>query len=146
MKKILCLLFCIFGFLFALFWMITYIVYNNKDQIPNFITIIMCINIIFGVLALILGFCVIKVSIDQWFPNGDGDVVTVKDRVLIIIVFVITFICGGLFVLTIINNNINSIRVEEFDNIKLRILMLIMANTYISFAYYQHFQVVNLIE
>lgn len=101
----------------------------------------MWINVAIVLFSVVIGFCVIKISIDKWFGNGENDTMALKDRVLIIVVSVITVICVGLFILTILYNNINSIRVDELDNMKLRILMFILANTYVSFAYYQHFQV-----
>ena len=95
----------------------------------------------FIVFAIVLGWGVLKISIDQWFSGDDGDIMSIKDRFLIFIMVAISLICGGIFVLTIVRNNIDSIRVTEIDNIMLRILMLILANSYVSYAYYQHFQV-----
>ena len=66
---------------------------------------------------------------------------SIKDKLLIASVVLITIICAGIFVLTIINNNINSVRTTELDNMRLRMLMLMLANTYMAYAYYQHFQI-----
>ena len=139
MKKSLCLLFCIIGCLSMAFWGITYIVLYNSNQIPDFITPMMWINAIIVVVAIVVGFGVIQISIDQWFSNSDGDIMTMKDRILIAIVLCITAICGGIFVLTIVNNNISSTPTGIFDNTKLDILMCVLANTYVAYAYYQHF-------
>ena len=141
MKKILCLLFCIIGCLFMAFWGIAYIVLYNSNQIPNFITPMMWVNAIIVVVAIVVGFGVIQISIDQWFSDGDGDIVTMRDRILIAIVLFITAICGGIFVLTIVSNNISGTPIGVFDNMKLDMLMCILANTYVAFAYYQHFRV-----
>ena len=139
MKKILCLLFCTLGCLFMAFLGIAYIVFYNSIQIPDFITTIIWINAIIVVIAIVVGFGVIQISIDQWFPDGDGDVMTMKDRILVAIAFFITVICGGIFVLTILNNNISGTPIGVFENIKLDMLMCILADTYVAFAYYQHF-------
>ena len=141
MKKILCLLFGALGCLFMAFWGIAYIVFYNSNPIPDFVTTVMWINAIIVVVAIVVGFGVVQISIDQWFPDGDGDVMTMKDRILIAIVVFITLICGGLFVLTILNNNISGTPIGIFENIKLDMLMCILANTYVAFAYYQHFRV-----
>ena len=101
----------------------------------------MWINAIIVVVAIVIGFGVIQISIDQWFSNSDGDIMTMKDRILIAIVFCITAICGGIFVLTIVSNNISGTPIGVFDNMKLDMLMCILANTYVAFAYYQHFRV-----
>jgi hypothetical protein len=111
----------------------------NSNQIPNFITPMMWVNAIIVVVAIVVGFGVIQISIDQWFSNSDGDIMTMKDRILIAIVLCITAICGGIFVLTIVNNNISSTPIGIFDNTKLDILMCVLANTYVAYAYYQHF-------
>ncbi len=143
MKKILCLLFCILGCLFTAFWGITCIVFYNSNQIPNFITPVMWVNAIIVVVAIVVGFGVIQVSIDQWFSDADGDIIAIKDRILIAIAFFITAICGGIFVLTIVSHNISGTPIGVFENIKLDMLMCILADTYVAFAYYQHFRVVT---
>ena len=146
MKKFLCLLFCILGCLFAVFWIITYVVLSYKEHIHRFTELLMIANVAIIVLALILGSCVIKISVDQWFPNGDSDIMSTKDKVLLTIVVLTTLICASIFVLTIVNNNINSIKTGELDNMRLRVLMIVIANTFMAFSYYQHFQVVRFIE
>lgn len=113
---------------------------------PKSVSIIMLINVAIIALSLLLGFCVIKISIDQWFPDADSDIMSMKDRVLVATVGVITLICAGMFVLTIIYDNVNSIRTTETDNMLLRMLMLIIANTFMAFAYYQHFRVARLMD
>lgn len=146
MKKFLCLLFCILGCLFACFWTVTYVVLGYQEHTHRFTELLMVANVAIFVLALILEFCVIKISVDQWFPDGDSDIMSIKDKVLLTIVVLITLICAGIFVLTIVNNNINAIRVSESDNMRLRALMLVIANAFMAFSYYQHFQVVKFIE
>ena len=146
MKKFLCLLFCILGSLFAAFWTVAYVVLRYKENIQKFIPVIMLINAALIILSLILGFSVIKIHIDQWFQSNDSDIMSTKDKVLLITVLLITIICAGIFILTIVYNNIHAIRVSELDNMLLRTLMIIIANTFMSFAYYQHFQVAQLIE
>ena len=141
MKKFLCLLFCVLGCLFFAFWVTMYIVPNHKNGSSNLVSWIMIVNVIVIVLSLIIGFSVIKCSIDQWFQNDSSDIMSIKDKLLIASVVLITIICAGIFVLTIINNNINSVRTTELDNMRLRMLMLILANTYMAYAYYQHFQI-----
>ncbi len=128
------------------FWGIAYIVLYNSNQIPNFITPVMWVNAIIVVVAIVVGFGVIQVSIDQWFSDGDGDIIAIKDRILIAIVFFITVICGGIFVLTIVSNNISGTPIGVFENIKLDMLMCILADTYVAFAYYQHFRVARLMK
>ena len=141
MKKFLCLLFCILGCIFFAFWVTTYIMLKYKSDTFNSVPWIMVVNVIVIALSLILGFSVIKCSIDQWFQNDSSDIMSIKDKLLIASVVLITIICAGIFVLTIINNNINSVRTTELDNMRLRMLMLILANTYMAYAYYQHFQI-----
>ena len=141
MKKFLCLLFCVLGCLFFAFWVTMYVILNDKTGLSNLVSWIMIVNIIVIVLSLIIGFSVIKCSIDQWFQNDSSDIMSIKDKLLIASVVLITIICAGIFVLTIINNNINSVRTTELDNMRLRMLMLILANTYMAYAYYQHFQI-----
>jgi len=143
MKRILCLLFCVIGCVSTAFWMATYILHYNKDIIPAFMTAIMWISAIVIFLALIIGFGFIKITVNQWFPDGDSDKLAMKDRVLVVIVFLISVVCIGAFVLTIICNNINAVNVTEVDNMKLRFLLLTIANSYMAFAYYQHFQVLK---
>ena len=145
MKKCLCLLFCILGCLFAAFWIAVYFVFGSKAFTYRVISQIMLINAIVVVLSLVLGYCVIKISVDQWFPNGAADIMSVKDRVLVTIVILVTVICAGVFVCAIVKNNFLSISVTELDNMLLRMLMLIIANTFMAFAYYQHFQVVQFV-
>ena len=141
MKKFLCLLFCILGCLFFAFWVTMHVISNDKTGLSNLVSWIMIVNVIVIVLSLIIGFSVIKCSIDQWFQNDSSDIMSIKDKLLIASVVLITIICAGIFVLTIINNNINSVRTTELDNMRLRMLMLILANTYMAYAYYQHFQI-----
>ena len=141
MKKFLCLLFCVLGCLFFAFWVTMYVISNDKTGLSNLVSWIMIVNVIVIVLSLIIGFSVIKCSIDQWFQNDSSDIMSIKDKLLIASVVLITIICAGIFVLTIINNNINSVRTTELDNMRLRMLMLILANTYMAYAYYQHFQI-----
>ena len=141
MKKFLCLLFCVLGCIFFAFWVTTYIMLNYKTDTFNSVPWIMVVNVIVIALSLILGFSVIKCSIDQWFQKDNSDIMSIKDKILIIFVILITIICAGIFVLTIIDNNINSVRTTEIDNMRLRMLMLMLANTYMAYAYYQHFQI-----
>ena len=141
MKKFLCLLFCVLGCLFFAFWVTMYVISNDKAGLSNLVSWIMIVNVIVIVLSLIIGFSVIKCSIDQWFQNDSSDIMSIKDKLLIASVVLITIICAGIFVFTIINNNINSVRTTELDNMRLRMLMLILANTYMAYAYYQHFQI-----
>jgi len=141
MKKFLCLLFCVLGCLFFVFWVTMYVIPDDKTGLSNLVSWIMIVNVIVIVLSLIIGFSVIKCSIDQWFQNDSSDIMSIKDKLLIASVVLITIICAGIFVLTIINNNINSVRTTELDNMRLRMLMLILANTYMAYAYYQHFQI-----
>lgn len=141
MKKFLCLLFCVLGCLFFAFWVTMYVIPNHKTCSSNLVSWIMVVNVIVIVLSLIIGFSVIKCSIDQWFQNDNSDIMSIKDKLLILSVVLITIICAGIFVLTIINNNINSVRTTETDNMRLRMLMLMLANTYMAYAYYQHFQI-----
>lgn len=143
MKRTVCLLFCVIGSVSTVFWMATYILHCNKDMIPTFMTAIMWISAIVSILALIIGFGFIKITVDQWFPDGDSDKMAMKDRILVVIMFLISMLCVGAFVLTIIWNNINAVNVTEVDNMKLRFLLLTMANAYMAFAYYQHFQVLK---
>lgn len=143
MKRTLCLLFSVIGCVSTVFWMATYILHYNKDMIPTFMTAIMWISAIVSILALIIGFGFIKITVNQWFPDGDSDKMAMKDRILVVIVFLISMLCVGAFVLTIIWNNINAVNVTEVDNMKLRFLLLTMANAYMAFAYYQHFQVLK---
>ena len=121
-----------------------YIMLNAKTEISKVVPLIMLINVAIIVLALILGHTVIRISVDQWFQNNDSDVMTLKDKVLVTLTLLITVTCVGVFVLTIIYNNVKSIRTTESDNMLLRMLMLIIANTFMAFAYYQHFQVTQL--
>ena len=114
---------------------------NYKTDTFNSVPWIMVVNVIVIALSLILGFSVIKCSIDQWFQKDNSDIMSIKDKILIIFVILITIICAGIFVLTIIDNNINSVRTTEIDNMRLRMLMLMLANTYMAYAYYQHFQI-----
>ena len=141
MKKFLCLLFCVLGCIFFALWVTTYIMLNYKTDTFNSVPWIMVVNVIVIALSLILGFSVIKCSIDQWFQKDNSDIMSIKDKILIIFVILITIICAGIFVLTIIDNNINSVRTTEIDNMRLRMLMLMLANTYMAYAYYQHFQI-----
>ena len=141
MKKFLCLLFCVLGCLFFAFWVTMYVIPNDKTGLSYLMSWIMIVNVIVIVLSLIIGFSVIKCSVDQWFQNDSFDIMSIKDKLLIASVVLITIICAGIFVLTIINNNINSVRTTELDNMRLRMLMLILANTYMAYAYYQHFQI-----
>jgi len=141
MKKFLCLLFCVLGCLFFVFWVTMYVIPDDKTGLSNLVSWIMIVNVIVIVLSLIIGFSVIKCSIDQWFQNDSSDIMSIKDKLLIASVVLITIICAGIFVLTIIYNNINSVRTTELDNMRLRMLMLILANTYMAYAYYQHFQI-----
>ena len=141
MKKFLCLLFCVLGCLFFVFWVTMYVIPDDKTGLSNLVSWIMIVNVIVIALSLIIGFSVIKCSIDQWFQNDSSDIMSIKDKLLIASVVLITIICAGIFVLTIINNNINSVRTTELDNMRLRMLMLILANTYMAYAYYQHFQI-----
>ncbi len=141
MKKFLCLLFCVLGCLFFVFWVATYVILNSKADTSKLVSWIMIVNVVVIALSLIIGFGVIKCSIDQWFQNGISDIMSTKDKILIVSVALITIICAGIFVLTIINNNINSVRTTEADNMRLRMLMLMIANTYMAYAYYQNFQI-----
>ena len=143
MKRILCLLFCVIGCVYTVFWRATYILHYNKDIIPTFMTVIIWISAIVIFLALIIGFGFIKITVNQWFPDGDSDKMSMKDRILVVIVFLISVVCIGAFVLTIIWNNMNAVNVTEVDNMKLRFLLLTIANSYMTFAYYQHFQVLK---
>ena len=146
MKKFLCLLFCILGCLFIAFWIVAYFAFSSKALTQRFTSLIMLINVAVVVLSLVLGSCVIEISVDQWFQNDNSEIMSTKDKVLVTIVVLITVICAGVFICTIVYNNFHSIRVTESDNMLLRMLMLIIANTFMAFAYYQHFQVVQLIE
>jgi len=146
MKKFLCLLFCILGCLFIAFWVVVYFAFSSKALTHRFTSLIMLVNVAVAVLSLVLGSCVIKISVDQWFQNDNSDIMSAKDKVLVTIVVLITVICAGVFVCTIVNNNFHSIRVTESDNMLLRMLMLIIANTFMAFAYYQHFQAMQFIE
>ncbi len=141
MKKFLCLLFCVLGCIFFAFWVTAYIMLKYKTDTFNSVPWIMVVNVIVIALSLILGFSVIKCSIDQWFQKDNSDIMSIKDKILIIFVILITIICAGIFVLTIIDNNIGSVRTTEIDNMRLRMLMLMLANTYMAYAYYQHFQI-----
>ena len=141
MKKFLCLLFCVLGCIFFAFWVTTYIMLKYKTDTFNSVPWIMVVNVIVIALSLILGFSAIKCSIDQWFQKDNSDIMSIKDKILIIFVILITIICAGIFVLTIIDNNIGSVRTTEIDNMRLRMLMLMLANTYMAYAYYQHFQI-----
>ena len=145
MKKMICICLAIIGSLGALFWILTYAWLFNKTATiyEDIITLVMLVNLVLVVFEILLGGCFIKISINQWFPDGEDDFMTKKDKFLVIIAVAITVLCVGLFISTILHNNINSIRVEALDNMKLRILMFILANTYTSFYYFQCFQVFN---
>ena len=143
MKRILCIVFCGVATTFSVLWTIIYAVSRVKKNLPHSINVIIAINLLFILASIIIGFCVIKVSIDQWFDNGGSDILDMKDRVLIWIELVISIICCGLFICTIVQNNINGIAVTEIDNIKLRMLLLIMANSYVAYAFFQSFQVIK---
>ena len=135
MKKFLCLLFCILGCLFFVFWVATYIILNFKVESSKLVTWIMIANIVVIALALIIGFSVVKLTVNDWFQNDRSDIMSTKDKTLIVSVALITVICMGLFMLTIIYNNINAVNTTEADNMRLRMLMLMIANTYMAFAY-----------
>ena len=84
MKKFLCLLFCVLGCIFFAFWVTTYIMLNYKTDTFNSVPWIMVVNVIVIALSLILGFSVIKCSIDQWFQKDNSDIMSIKDKILII--------------------------------------------------------------
>lgn len=142
MKKVVCLIFCALGILFMAFWTFMYIFSCGKTSIPTPYHIVMIINIAIIGLSIVIGCTVIKVSIDQWFASNKDDVLSVKDRIIFRIVLYISIICMAIFISTIVTNNLNSVKVTEADNFGLQSLMLIMANSYMSYAYYQHLQVV----
>ena len=142
MKKFFCLLFCVLGCSFFVFWIITYIIVNFKDDTSKIVPWIMIVNVVVIVLSVVIGFGVLKLSVDNWFQNDDSDIMSNRDKILVVSVGVITLICAGTFVFTIIYNNMNAVNTTEADNMQLRMLMLLIANSWMAFAYYQHFQIV----
>ena len=124
--------------------------YRIKVQSANFIIttvhIALVINAIFIILTLIVGFCVVKISVDQWFLNSKNDRMSLKDRVLVVVALVITVICCVLFIVQVVYCNINKIEPTEFGDIISCACMFTMANTWVSFAYYQHYQVAKFLE
>jgi hypothetical protein len=111
--------------------------------ISGFVTIMMWVSAILISLSLMIGVVYIKISVDQWFVDGDGDRMALKDRIWVGMLFLINVVCICIFVVTIIKNNSTAAEVTELDNMKLRFLLLVIANSWMSFAYYQHYQVLK---
>lgn len=143
MKKFLCMLFCILGCLFTVLFGVLFVTNYGEQSIPKFASTLVIVSYFIISVSIIIGFAVINVSVDQWFKDTTSDMMSIKDRILLVAVILITLGCCGIFILTIVYNNINSIRVTETDNMFLRIPLLIMGNTFMAYAYYQHYQVVK---
>jgi len=148
MKKFLCLLFCILGCLFTVLFGVLFVTNYAEHNIPKLVSVLTTISSVIVFVSLIIGFAVIDVSVDQWFPDADATsgMMSIKDRILLVAAMLITLGCMGIFILTILYNNINAIRTTETDNMFLRMLLLITANTIMAFAYYQHFKVLKMRE
>lgn len=143
MKKAICTVFLIFGLAFIVFWCVMLIYFFKKEIAPSWVNIPLIANNCLFILELILGFFVIKVPIDQWFSNDDSDIMSEKDRILIIAVIGITAVCVGLYLIPSLYRNINAIRATERDNMKMKMLTDIVINTIASFVFYQDYQVLK---
>lgn len=141
MKKGTCIIFSVLALLFMGFWIVEYVFNCNKNSLPAFVNCLLTINFIFVFISVVIGVFFIKISVDKWFSKYDGNYICNLDKFLIIATVVISIIAGGIFIFTILSNNINEIKTTEIDNNKLRMLLLIMFNSYISFSFYQQSQV-----
>ncbi len=142
-KKIICTIICSISILLIFTCSFLYI-YSLHNHINNtFFSILELSNGAFILISVIVAFAYIKISIDQWFPDNDDDMMSIKDRIILIISIITAVICGGLFIITIIYNNLTAQITSKIDNMRLTMLLLTMFNTFVAYAYYQYYQVLK---
>ena len=118
------------------FWAFMYIYYYAKNTIPDYVAPMMIANGLIILVALIIGFGVVRISIEQWFPETGG-LVPQKDRILLSIYVAVDLICMVTFMLNVSYRWLFGIKPPNAPSF----LHMIVINSLVSFAYYQHFRV-----
>lgn len=139
-KSLTCVIVCIISLLLVVFLSFLYI-YSLHNQVNGtFFYVFEFFVGLFILISIILSFAYIKIPIDDWFSDTDSDIMSLKNRIILTVSVIFVVLCGIIFVFTIIYNNLTEHIATDLDNMRLSSLLLIMFNTFVSYAYYQNYQ------
>ena len=140
LKNVCCLLVVLISICLVIGWLsICAILPMVAEYIPIFGVGIVA-NIIYIVLCGVLGITVFGFSIDHWFSNEEEYGLTVKERVLLWLTGAGIAVCGGLFVMIILNHNMKGIQQSIITQTRLSILLLTVFNIILTYTAYQCLQ------
>ena len=142
MKKLLCIGVQVVSTLLLVSWVYIFFVSHRLSQTKN-ISAMMILNIVFCIAVIILCCTYLDMSIDKLFSNYSSDVLPFKEKIFIAIELGITISCMTVFAFIILKHNIQMENLTSLDNIKIKILGLIVANAWILYASYQSYQIIS---
>lgn len=142
MKRFLCICSEILSIIFFAFWILMFFVVPRLEQLTP-INILMVTNLVIIGATLILGCTYFNMTIDQFFSWYSNDSLPIKEKILIMIEVWITGICALTFVFMILQHNLQNQDLNVWEDARLKILGLIIANAWVWYASYQTYHSVN---
>lgn len=143
MKRKFCISYCLLSLIFAVLAAVIYILTRLGFPVLHFSGVFSFANLLFFLSALIVGGCIVKISVDHWFSENSGDTMDLKDKILVFLLISLTVLCIALFVFTVLYHNLLGLSATALDNMGLRLLILFLANIYTSYAFYQQYCIIR---
>ena len=103
----------------------------------------MLLNVIVIGAIIIIGCTYIDMSIDKFYSWYNNDGLPTKEKVFICLELLITGICMMAFIFIILRHNLQGVDLVDWEDMQLKILGLIIANSWIWYVSYQAQHVVT---
>ena len=95
------------------------------------------------IVIFIIGCTYFDMSIDKFFSWYSNDGLPFKENILIGVELLITGVCMVTFIFIILRHNISGVDLGNWEDMRLKILGLIMANSWLWYGSYQTYHVVT---
>ena len=107
------------------------------------VNILMLLNVIVIGAIIIIGCTYIDMSIDKFYSWYNNDGLPTKEKFFICLELLITGICMMAFIFIILRHNLQGVDLVDWEDMQLKMLGLIISNSWIWYVSYQAYHVVT---
>ena len=136
MKRFLCICSQCLSVLFFIFWILIFFAVPQMAEF-NLFNVLMISNAVLVAASLIIGCTYFEMSIDKFFSWYPDDVLPLKEKLIIGIEILINGVCFITFACMILQHNLQNVNLSDWEDIRLKCIGLIMANSWLWYAAYQ---------
>jgi len=142
MKRILSIGSQIFSIVAGLCWGAIFFVVPHLNGVET-LNILFLTNVVLIVAILIVGCTYFDMSIDRFYSWYSGDILPIKEKIIIGVELLITGICMMGFISMILQHNLSGVDLIAWEDMRLKSLGLIIANSWLWYVSYQAYHVVT---